>query len=106
VAKDFVVFFRRDVTPGEPGNDRAVRERKLPFPVGLDRHVIAQNRTQIIEAARFVGYGDQPPVALSGGILPPKIGVPLSTGLARCGGRVRDRAGQRYACEYENNPSH
>jgi len=44
-AKGFVISLRRDVTPGEPGNDCAVGERKLPFPVGLDRYVVAQNGT-------------------------------------------------------------
>src|SRR5512144_2029529 len=36
-AKGFATFLQRDVIPGEPGNDGAVREWKLPFPVGLDR---------------------------------------------------------------------
>jgi hypothetical protein len=36
-AKDFVVFLGRDVTPGQPGNNCAVRERQLSFPIGLDR---------------------------------------------------------------------
>src|SRR5512144_1167560 len=40
-AKGFATFLQRDVIPGEPGNDGAVREWKLPFPVGLDRYVVA-----------------------------------------------------------------
>src|SRR5512144_2824486 len=40
-AKDPVVLLRRDVTPGEPGDDCAVREPTLPLPVGLDRYVVA-----------------------------------------------------------------
>jgi len=54
---------------------RTVRVRKLPFPGGLDRYVVAQNGAQIVEFAFFVGHGDQPPVAVSGGILTPKIGA-------------------------------
>jgi hypothetical protein len=65
-AKDFVVFFRRDVAPGEPGNDRAVGERKLSFSVCLDRHIVAQNGAQIVEVAFFMRHGDQSPVAVSG----------------------------------------
>jgi hypothetical protein len=33
-AKDSVVFLRRNITPGQPGDDCAVRERQLFFPVG------------------------------------------------------------------------
>jgi len=66
-AKGLVVFLRRDVFPGEPGNNRAVRERRLPFSVGLDRYIVAQDGTYIFEVAFFVGHGDQPPVAISGG---------------------------------------
>jgi hypothetical protein len=36
-AKDFVVFLRRGVTVVQSGNDCAVRLRKRPFAVGLDR---------------------------------------------------------------------
>src|SRR5688572_27265528 len=38
-AKGPVVLLRGVVTPGEPGNDGAVRKRQLPRPVGLDRRV-------------------------------------------------------------------
>jgi len=63
----FFAFLQTDVTPGEPGNDGAVRERKLPFPGGIDRYVVAQNGAQIVELAFFVCHGDQFPVAVSGG---------------------------------------
>ena len=66
MAKDFVVFLRRVVTPGYARNDCAVRERKLRFPVGLDRFSVPQNGADIVEAAFFAGYGDKPPVAVSG----------------------------------------
>src|ERR1700677_2930354 len=56
MAKDFVVFLRRDIIPGETGNDGAVRKWKLAFPVGPDRYVIAQNGTQIVEVACFMGH--------------------------------------------------
>jgi len=57
----------------------AVRERTVPFPVGLDLHIVAQNGAQIVEVALFVGHGDQSPVAVSGGILTPKIGAASSS---------------------------
>src|SRR5215469_5509188 len=65
-AEDFVVFFRRDVTVVQSGNDRALRERKLPVSVGTDRHIVAQNGGETVKVAFFVGHGDQPPVAVSG----------------------------------------
>ncbi len=65
-AKDFVVFVRRDVTVVQSGNDRAVREWKLPLAVGLDRHIVAQNGSKAVQVAFFVGDGDQPPVSVSG----------------------------------------
>src|ERR1700738_3080642 len=106
-AKDFVVLLRRDVAPGEPGNDCAVRERKLPFPVGLDRHVIAQNGPQIVEFAFFVGHGDQPPVAVSGGNFDSEDRGSLSIGVSRWVGLVDDHHGQRYNCtEQVSDPSH
>src|SRR5262245_47003944 len=43
-AEDLVVLLRRHVLPGDPGDDRAVREWKRLVPVGLDRDVVAQNR--------------------------------------------------------------
>jgi hypothetical protein len=63
-AKGFAAFLPRDVTPGELGNDCPVRERKFPFPVGLDRYVVAENGAQIVEVAFFVSHRDQPPVAV------------------------------------------
>ena len=48
MAKGFAALLQRVVTPGEPGNDCAIRERKLPFPGGLDRYVVAQNGPQIV----------------------------------------------------------
>ncbi len=35
----------------QPGNDCAVRERKLPFPIGLHRYVVAQLCAQIVDVA-------------------------------------------------------
>src|SRR4029077_15130826 len=67
MAKGFAAFLQRIVTPGEPGNDRAVRERKLSFPGSPDRKVVTQNCAQVVEIALFVGHGDQFPVTISGG---------------------------------------
>jgi len=52
---------------------------ELPFAIGLDRNIVAQNGPQIIEVAFFVGHGDQLPVAVSGGIVIPKIWSALSS---------------------------
>src|SRR5258708_7955068 len=86
------------------GNDVAI---KLPFPGGLDRYVVAQNGAQIVEVAFFVGHGDQPPLAISGGGFHSGDRSGLSVGWSRCGGHVGDHAGQRYNCnQHESNPSH
>jgi len=42
LAEDFVVFIRRDITVMQRSNDRAVRERKLPFTIGVDRCIVAR----------------------------------------------------------------
>jgi len=42
-AKGLVVFLRRVIAPGEPGDDCSVWERNLPFSIGLDRYVVTQN---------------------------------------------------------------
>jgi hypothetical protein len=66
-AEDFVVFVRRGVSPVHGGNDCAVREGKLPFPIGLDCYIVAQLGAQTVEVAGFVGHGDHRPVAVAGG---------------------------------------
>ena len=48
----------------QSSNDRAVRERKLPIPVGLDRYTVAQDGTYTVEVACFMGRGDPSPVAV------------------------------------------
>src|SRR5215813_5413579 len=106
-AKGFFAFLQRVVTPGEPGNDRAVRERKLAFAGGLDRDVVAQDGAQIVEVAFFMGHGDQPPVAVSGGNFDSEDRGGLLIGLSGCGGHRGDHAGERCNCnQRENNPSH
>src|SRR3984957_18019538 len=75
MAKSFVVFRRRDITPGETGYDGAVRKWKCPFPVGLDCHVITQmaRRTLRLPAscATDINFQSRYP----GGILIPTIGA-------------------------------
>ena len=63
-AKYFVVFLRRDVFPRYSGNDGAVWKWKPVFAIRLDRHIITQNGADIVEAAFFVGHGDQLPIAI------------------------------------------
>jgi hypothetical protein len=43
LAKDFVVFRRWDVFVMQSSNDRTIRVRKLLFPEGVERHIIAQD---------------------------------------------------------------
>ena len=62
--KDFVVFFRRNVTPRQPDNDCAVRERQLPLPVGIGRYIVAEDGASIVVVACFVGTEITPPVAV------------------------------------------
>jgi hypothetical protein len=66
LTKDFVVFLRRNVTPGEPRNDCAIGVRQLSFPVGLDRYIVAENDAKVVVVTCLVGHGDHPPVAESG----------------------------------------
>src|SRR6266850_5895885 len=61
------VFLGRNVTIVQSGNDCAVREQELPFAVSLDRDIVAQNGSKTVKVAFFMGYGDQPPVEVSGG---------------------------------------
>ena len=42
----------------QSSNDRAVRERKLPCPEGLDRYIVTQDGAQTVQVAFFVGDGD------------------------------------------------
>ena len=56
--KDLVVFLGRNVTIVQSGNDCAVREQGLPFAVGLDRNIVAQNGSKTVEVAFFVGDRD------------------------------------------------
>ena len=65
-AKDFVVFLRRKIAPGEACDDCAVRERQLPLTVCLDRYIVAEKGAKIVEIAFFVRDRDQLPVAISG----------------------------------------
>jgi hypothetical protein len=73
-AKDFVVFLRRKVAPGEACDDCAFREGQFPLAVCLDRYIVAEKGAKIVEIAFFVRDRDQLPVAYPGGILIPKTG--------------------------------
>src|SRR5690349_4204096 len=65
-AEGLVVFLRWNVAPGEPGDDRAVREGSRPVAEGLDGYVVAEDGPQIVESALLAGDGDQLPVAIAG----------------------------------------
>jgi hypothetical protein len=87
----------------QSGNDCAVRERKLSFPVGLDRYIVAQDGTQTVEVACFMGRGNPLPVAVpvgnfgdEGGGLAIRVSryrLDGSVGASGCG------AGERFAGE-------
>src|SRR5471032_2073685 len=65
-AKDLIVLVRDSVDPSQAGNDRAIRKWALSIAIGLDCHIIAEDRTEIVEIASFVRYGNQLPVTVSG----------------------------------------
>jgi hypothetical protein len=73
--KDFVVFLRWDVAPGQPRNNCAVREWKPLFPIGFDSYVVAQNSTKIIEVAASWATEITLQSRYPGGILIPKTGA-------------------------------
>jgi hypothetical protein len=54
-----VVLGRRDVLPGEPCYDRAVRKGKRSLLKRLQRNSVAQNRAEVIKVAGFMGHIDQ-----------------------------------------------
>src|SRR5262249_34322643 len=67
--QDLVVFLRRNLGPMQRGNDRAVRERELPFAKRLYRNIVAQLSAQLFDLASCVfevADGDYAPVAVSG----------------------------------------
>ena len=60
----------------QSSNDRAIREGKLSFTIGIDRNIVAQDGAQAVEVACFMGRGNPSPVA-----------VPMRDfGNVRCGG--------------------
>ena len=66
LAEDIVVFVGCVIAPGDAGDDRAIRERRLTFPVGSDGHVVTQDRPDVVECAFFPRHGNQAPVAVTG----------------------------------------
>src|ERR1700749_3881725 len=48
----------------QSSNDGAVRERKLPIPVGLDGYIVAQDGTDTVEVACLMSRGDPSPVTV------------------------------------------
>ena len=86
------------------GNDCAVRERKLPFPKGLDRYVVAELGAQLVGLACYQECRRRS--ISSRGIRRDFDSVDrgsLFIGLSRCGGHVGDTPGQRYNCANQTN---
>jgi len=72
-----------------------------------DRHIVAQNGANAVQVAFFVGDGDQPPLAISGGKFDPEDRRRRAAGLPGRLGRIGHHAGQRCCChQAENDPSH
>src|ERR1035437_5485775 len=106
-AKDFVVFLRRDVIPMQRDNDCAVRERKLSFPIGLYRYIVAQLGAQIVEVAFFVGHGDQLPISVSWGNCDSVDRGGVFIGRSRRGRSRNDNTGHYSDCnQQESDPFH
>src|ERR1700722_239282 len=51
--------------PCQFGKDRAVRERKCPLAICLDRHIVSENGAELIEATGFLRRCDQFPFPIS-----------------------------------------
>jgi hypothetical protein len=62
--EDFVVFVRRDAAVMQGSNEGAIRERQLPFAVGLERYIVGEDSTKAVEIAFFVGHGNPLPIAV------------------------------------------
>src|SRR5262249_53640373 len=94
-------------TEGARGEDGAAGKRRLASGEGLDRDVVAREGAKMVEFAFFMGHGDQPPVAVSGGNFDSEDRGGLLIGLSGCGGHGGDHAGERCNCnQRESNPSH
>src|SRR5262245_24974579 len=107
LAKGLVVFLRRVVTPGDAGDDRAVRKRRLGFPrfpVGLDRYIVAQDGPYVVQGAFFAGHGDQPPIAVAHREFAFGDGSRGVIGASRYAGYRGDNA-DRYNCTHQESES-
>src|SRR5579862_3300931 len=96
LAKDFVVFLRRDVAVVQSRDDCAFGEWKLSFAVGFDRHIVTQNGSNAVEVALLVGDGDQLPVAVSGWNGRYEDGGARNIGVESHGHRKRGNTCQHY----------
>jgi hypothetical protein len=105
--KDLVVFIGRNVTIVQGGNDCAVRERGLSFAVSFDRDFVAQNGSKTVKVAFFMGHGDQPPVAVSGGNFGyvDRRGL-LSGGVSGCPCDQSNDTGQNCNCNQQGESFH
>src|SRR5271156_6111711 len=81
--------------------DRAVRERKLPIPVGLDRYIVAQDGADTVEVACFMGRGDPSPVAVPVRDFGNEGGGGFPTRVSWCRGNEDDQAGHCCNCNQE-----
>src|SRR5689334_7855437 len=55
LSEDLVVFLGWHMVVMQSGNDRPVGKRELPFPVRIDRYIVAQDRAKTFQIAFLMG---------------------------------------------------
>src|SRR5580698_82073 len=83
------------------GNDRAVRVRKLPIPVGLERYIVAQDGAYTVEAPCFMRRGDPSPLAVPVRDFGYECWGGFPTRVSWCRGNEGDKAGHCCHCNQE-----
>jgi hypothetical protein len=98
LAKDLVVFRRRDVTIVQSGDDRAVRVWKLPLAVGGDRPSMPKTAPILFRLPASWETEINLQSRYPGGIFVTKIGAAESAARKGWGRRKRDNT-----CHYYNS---
>jgi hypothetical protein len=81
--------------------DCAVRKRKFPFPEGVDGYIIAQEGTQTIEVACFMGRGNPLSVAVSVRNFGNEVRGSFPVCVPWCRRNEGDKSGHRCNCNQE-----
>src|ERR1700722_3814181 len=85
----------------QSSNDCAIRERELPFAIGFDRYVVAQDGTQTVEVSCFMGRGNPLPVAVSVRNFGNEVRCSFAIRASWRGGDEGDKAGHGDNCNPE-----